>query len=446
MSLGDILRQVIFRFKKPRSLADALLVCFPQREVKQIVHEVATTDLIDAVSQALLVETDEIVKRVAEILGVGPARTVEVPSAECISMSGYDVAMLKSLVALPQRSRVSRMGFALVVADPTIIDPNEFYERGIPVLLSCGSTITDAWAKYEWEKSHPGLSQVSEAQAFAVLRQLAEDAHACGAAEVFIGHPEADGYEFLVGAEKYCGKLHPYIYPLLLTQFRDVFKLDKEIRDSQKLVSLSLSLTRNFEHPVLCLTWEPVPSVSSSRPEEILMGTTPKVEGSATETQPEPAAVQITELSASTDNQPGFPETRVEKRRKALLLDDDERFLTILSRILVSKGWDVERFTNAQVALDLFHEKQLSPDLVVSDVHMPHMDGGSFLKQFKSLGIETPVLMLTSDDDKLLEAELAMLGADAFVRKQEDPRILLAWCNNLVQRHVRAQTATTISH
>ena len=414
-----------------------MLLSFSHPELSQLINEVDTTDLIEAVAHKLLIEPDEVAKRVAEVLCLGPARSVELPSEETLTQSGYDIQTLKQVVALPQRSRVSRMGFAMVVADPTIIDPEEFYDRGIPVLLATGSAIRNAWTEFEWNKTHPGISQVSEAQAFAVIRQLAEDASDCGAAEVFIGHPQPDAYEFLVGsgstAEKYMGKLHPYIYPLLMTQFRESFKLERDTHDSRKLKCFSLSLTRNFEHPVLCLTWE-------KRETDKLDAVVDDVPTILPTQESSPDASESETTSEKKAEQPSKP-------RQAVLLDDDERFLTILTRILVSKGWEVERFTNAQVALDLFQEKQLNPDLIVSDVHMPHMDGGTFLKQFKSMGLETPVLMLTSDDDKLLEAELALIGADAFVRKQEDPRILLAWCNNLVQRHVKSQPIEpSISH
>ena len=65
---------------------------------------------------------------------------------------------------------------------------------------------------------------------------------------------------------------------------------------------------------------------------------------------------------------------------------------------------------------------------------MPQLDGALFLKRLRQFDAEQPVIILTSDSDQLLEAELAMLGANAFVRKDDDLRVLLAWCHSLWQR------------
>jgi DNA-binding NarL/FixJ family response regulator len=80
----------------------------------------------------------------------------------------------------------------------------------------------------------------------------------------------------------------------------------------------------------------------------------------------------------------------------------------------------------------------MAPQLIICDIHMPGMDGLTFLEKLYSRHKVAPVLVLTSDEDRTLEARLALLGVEAFVRKNEDPRVLLAWCKNLLKR---AETA-----
>ncbi|MCB0325657.1 MAG: response regulator, partial [Bdellovibrionales bacterium] len=75
-----------------------------------------------------------------------------------------------------------------------------------------------------------------------------------------------------------------------------------------------------------------------------------------------------------------------------------------------------------------------------SDVHMPEMDGGAFLEAVRRRVRGIPILMLTSDEDEQLEAELVAAGADAFVRKHDDVRVLLAWCSNLAARRSGEQS------
>jgi DNA-binding response OmpR family regulator len=73
---------------------------------------------------------------------------------------------------------------------------------------------------------------------------------------------------------------------------------------------------------------------------------------------------------------------------------------------------------------------------------MPLMNGREFLSQVKNdarfMGI--PVLVLTSDEDVDAEFQLLQLGAEAFVSKTKDPRVLTSHIQRLV-RQVRLREA-----
>ena len=76
------------------------------------------------------------------------------------------------------------------------------------------------------------------------------------------------------------------------------------------------------------------------------------------------------------------------------------------------------------------------PDLIVCDLMMPHMDGTETV-QILRRDPETrkiPVLMLTAADTVENEIKLIQTGADDFVSKTADQRVLLSRVDRLLQR------------
>jgi CheY-like chemotaxis protein len=110
----------------------------------------------------------------------------------------------------------------------------------------------------------------------------------------------------------------------------------------------------------------------------------------------------------------------------ALLIDDNETFGKILERYLARYEINVERVQNAEAGLVRLKSGVYRDLLVVCDVHMPGMNGAEFVTQLRALpGLDqVQVVMLTSDDD--IETKIGLLeqGADLFINKNEDPRVL----------------------
>jgi CheY-like chemotaxis protein len=76
------------------------------------------------------------------------------------------------------------------------------------------------------------------------------------------------------------------------------------------------------------------------------------------------------------------------------------------------------------------------PKVIICDLHMPVMNGRELLARLKGepRWKAIPVIMLTSDDDVDAELQLLNSGADAFVSKGKDPRVLTAQVQRLIQR------------
>ena len=78
-----------------------------------------------------------------------------------------------------------------------------------------------------------------------------------------------------------------------------------------------------------------------------------------------------------------------------ILVVDDEALLVKGIRFnLKSDGYDVITGSNGQEAVEL--TKSESPDLVVLDVMMPHMDGYTLARELRSAGNNVPILMVTA--------------------------------------------------
>lgn len=125
-----------------------------------------------------------------------------------------------------------------------------------------------------------------------------------------------------------------------------------------------------------------------------------------------------------------------------LVVDDDSRIRTLLSRFLQQNGYRVSTAANAAEARD--HLKGLSFDLVVLDVMMPGESGFDLCKSIRT-GSDVPILMLTARaeiDDRLMGLEI---GADDYLPKPFDPRELLLRVTSILRRVTAAPPTVALT-
>ncbi|WJX23462.1 hypothetical protein P8452_12668 [Trifolium repens] len=84
---------------------------------------------------------------------------------------------------------------------------------------------------------------------------------------------------------------------------------------------------------------------------------------------------------------------------RVLVVDDDPTCLMILERMLRFCLYEVTKCKRAEVALSLLRENKNGFDIVLSDVHMPDMDGFKLLEHI-GLEMDLPVIMMSADDGK----------------------------------------------
>jgi CheY-like chemotaxis protein len=117
-----------------------------------------------------------------------------------------------------------------------------------------------------------------------------------------------------------------------------------------------------------------------------------------------------------------------------LVVEDDLDQRQILELVFSSAGYNVTLADNGEEAWKQVESEM--PDLIVTDLMMPVMDGVTFLRQLKadSRFKAIPVLVLTVVSDVDKEYELLTAGADDYCEKSVQRKILLRRIENLLRR------------
>jgi len=116
---------------------------------------------------------------------------------------------------------------------------------------------------------------------------------------------------------------------------------------------------------------------------------------------------------------------------RVLLVEDDPRLAELVVEYLSGYEFSVELITRGDTALA--HFKQSTPDIVVLDLMLPGMDGMVVCRQIREQS-EVPILILTAREDSYDEVSVLEQGADDFVNKPVQPRVLLARLRALLRR------------
>ncbi len=119
--------------------------------------------------------------------------------------------------------------------------------------------------------------------------------------------------------------------------------------------------------------------------------------------------------------------------RKAhlLIIDDEPNTLASLSRAFRLAGHEATVCDNSARALELV--KNQSFDLILSDVVMPGKDGIALLEEIKSLGVTTPVVMMSGQAHIEMAVRATKLGAVDFLEKPISTEKLLLTLENAVR-------------
>ena len=115
-----------------------------------------------------------------------------------------------------------------------------------------------------------------------------------------------------------------------------------------------------------------------------------------------------------------------------LLVDDESAITDNLTPILERSGFTVLTASNGGEAIEIIESKK--PDLVVSDVMMPVMDGREMLRQLRASDNWVPIILLTKVGESTERAMAIEEGADDYLNKPFDPHELIARVRAVLRR------------
>ena len=116
-----------------------------------------------------------------------------------------------------------------------------------------------------------------------------------------------------------------------------------------------------------------------------------------------------------------------------LIIEDEDDILDLISNILGGEGYTILTASNGKEGVKKFEE--FSPDLIITDVRMPVMDGIEVLKEVKAKESKTDVIILTGHSDEATAIDCLRLGAYDYFRKPlEDIDVLLTAVRRVLEK------------
>jgi two-component system chemotaxis response regulator CheY len=117
---------------------------------------------------------------------------------------------------------------------------------------------------------------------------------------------------------------------------------------------------------------------------------------------------------------------------KILAVDDSPSIRQMVSLVLKSAGHEVVTAENGVEALDFASAEDVN--LVVTDVHMPEMNGITLISKLRELNSYrfTPILVLTTESSAEMKAKGKEAGATGWIVKPFSPDSLLATIDKVI--------------
>jgi len=97
-----------------------------------------------------------------------------------------------------------------------------------------------------------------------------------------------------------------------------------------------------------------------------------------------------------------------------LVVDDEPQLIRVLRTGLKSRGYDVRGASDGEIGLETFSEWH--PDLVITDLAMPNVDGLEFCRRLRAIS-QVPIIVLSAKGEEKTKVEALDIGADDFVTK-----------------------------
>ena len=128
------------------------------------------------------------------------------------------------------------------------------------------------------------------------------------------------------------------------------------------------------------------------------------------------------------------------EHRRILVVDDEPQITRVLRTSLSSQGYDIRVANDGETALEIM--KDWTPDLVITDLSMPNMDGLELCRRLR-LATKIPIIVLSVRGEEKTKVQALDAGADDYVTKPFGIEELLARVRANLRRAPVAESEQT---
>ncbi|MEO8648351.1 MAG: response regulator, partial [Acidobacteriota bacterium] len=125
--------------------------------------------------------------------------------------------------------------------------------------------------------------------------------------------------------------------------------------------------------------------------------------------------------------------SEIEKPLSVLIIDDSPSVRTMTARVITNAGWNAETAKDGVEALAKLKESRQLPDLILSDIEMPRMDGFEFVAALRKSPVYTdvPVIFITSRSSEKHREKAFASGVQEYLTKPFNDRELTSMIRKL---------------
>src|SRR5580765_1198861 len=128
-------------------------------------------------------------------------------------------------------------------------------------------------------------------------------------------------------------------------------------------------------------------------------------------------------------------------RRNILVVDDEAQITRVLKTTLSAQGYGIRTAADGMQAL--LEMKSWLPDLVITDLRMPNMDGLELCRQIRKQS-RIPIIVLSVKGEETIKVEALDAGADDYVTKPFSVNELLARVRAALRRTADEQSEADV--
>jgi len=139
------------------------------------------------------------------------------------------------------------------------------------------------------------------------------------------------------------------------------------------------------------------------------------------------------------ENKTGF-ESIPTGTEKILVVDDEERSVSIMKVILERLGYNVTAMTSSLKALELFKEDPHRYDLLLTDLIMPQLNGDKLVSEIIEIRPDMPVIITSGFTDTIVNDNFKQISNKAFIPKPFQPQELAKTVRQVLDRTVSRKT------